>query len=83
MERARRMHESLRAAVGSVRDQGGPGDEGPEGFEGLVVTAMEAVEDDIDSLSDFDCCSELAWQVADLMLQGVEFEAIADLVGQG
>jgi len=49
----------------------------------LVTKGLEAVEEDIESMGDFDSCAELAWQVADWVLQGAEFEEAANALGLG
>mmetsp|Transcript_78491 Transcript_78491/g.202129 ORF Transcript_78491/g.202129 Transcript_78491/m.202129 type:complete len:285 (-) Transcript_78491:426-1280(-) len=80
--RAKRMYHAVQAAVAALRDQRGRDVEEGD-VEDLVATGLEAVEEDIESMGDFDSCAELAWQVADWVLQGAEFEEAANALGLG
>jgi len=80
--RAKRMHHAVRAAVEALRDQCGRDVEEGDVMD-LVTKGLEAVEEDIESMRDFDSCAELAWQVADQVLQGAEFEEAANALGLG
>mmetsp|Transcript_78494 Transcript_78494/g.202140 ORF Transcript_78494/g.202140 Transcript_78494/m.202140 type:complete len:280 (-) Transcript_78494:284-1123(-) len=80
--RAKRMHHAVRAAVEALRDQCGRDVEEGDVMD-LVTKGLEAVEEDIESMGDFDSCAELAWQVADQVMQGAEFEEAANALGLG